>query len=143
MRRALALGTATACMAVLMVVHAAGPVAAYPSSNVVIAGHGWGHGRGMGQYGALGYALRGAPYTDILQHFYSNTTAGTIPAGAISVELVAAGGKDAIIYQPSQPPSVNGSVAPTKAMLVRKTGPNTFDIYYSSGCAGPWPASPN
>src|SRR5947208_11284789 len=106
MRRALALGTAIACMTALMVVHAAAPAAAYPSGNVVVSGHGFGHGRGMGQYGALGYALRGAPYTDILQHYYSNTTAGTIPAGAVSVELVAANGTDAIIYQPSQAPSV-------------------------------------
>src|SRR5437763_249192 len=99
MRRALALGVATACMTALMVVQAAAPVAAYPSSNVVIAGHGWGHGRGMGQYGALGYALRGAPFTDILQHFYSNTTPGTVANDPITVQLTRFDGVDGLVQQ--------------------------------------------
>ena len=68
------------------------------SDTVVISGHGFGHGRGMGQYGALGYALQGQSYTQILQHFYGNTAAGGIdPNTGISVQLVAADGKDAIV----------------------------------------------
>jgi len=31
----------------------ASPAHAYPSSHVEFEGHGWGHGRGLGQYGAL------------------------------------------------------------------------------------------
>ena len=38
------------------------PARAYPGSAVTLVGHGWGHGRGMGQYGALGYALGGWGY---------------------------------------------------------------------------------
>ena len=45
-------------------------VAAFPSDHVDFVGHGFGHGRGMGQYGALGYALGGMAYGDILQHYY-------------------------------------------------------------------------
>ena len=42
------------------------PARAYPGSAVTLVGHGWGHGRGMGQYGALGYAQHGFGYRDIL-----------------------------------------------------------------------------
>jgi hypothetical protein len=53
------------------------PASAYPASTVSLEGHGWGPGSGMGQWGALGYALGGAGYQAILDHFYG----GTAPAG--------------------------------------------------------------
>lgn len=58
--------------------------------GVTLLGHGYGHGRGMGQYGALGYAVDyNAPYQNILNHFYGGTTAGYVPAGQLmSVNLV-------------------------------------------------------
>jgi stage II sporulation protein D len=43
-----------------------------------IWGKGWGHGIGMPQYGAYGYALHGKDYRWILAHFYQ----GTEPASA-------------------------------------------------------------
>jgi SpoIID/LytB domain protein len=42
----------------------------------VFSGHGWGHGVGMSQYGAFGYALHGASYQQILAHYYPGTTLG-------------------------------------------------------------------
>ena len=39
----------------------------------VIKGHGWGHGVGMGQDGAYGYAKHGFTYTKILAHYYPGT----------------------------------------------------------------------
>ncbi len=46
------------------------PAAAYPSSHIEFEGHGWGHGRGLGQYGALGYANNhGWTYDRIVQHY--------------------------------------------------------------------------
>jgi len=32
-------------------------VADAAANDVVVVGHGWGHGRGLGQYGAYGYAV--------------------------------------------------------------------------------------
>ena len=47
---------------------------------VVIDGRGWGHGRGMSQYGALGYAINfGWSSAQILDHYYGGTTAGLAP----------------------------------------------------------------
>ncbi|HEY4095474.1 MAG TPA: SpoIID/LytB domain-containing protein [Baekduia sp.] len=43
------------------------------ASRLVIKGHGYGHGIGMSQYGAMGYAEHGASYTDILDHYYEQT----------------------------------------------------------------------
>jgi hypothetical protein len=40
-------------------------------TNAVFDGHGWGHGVGMSQYGALGKAQRGMKAADILAAYYS------------------------------------------------------------------------
>ncbi len=52
------------------------------SPTLVIQGAGDGHGVGMSQEGALGYAQRGYDYQAILAHYYTGTTLGTVPAGA-------------------------------------------------------------
>src|ERR671938_352349 len=41
-----------------------------------ISGHGWGHGLGLSQYGAYGFAQHGWKYDRILKHYYSGTTIG-------------------------------------------------------------------
>ena len=51
---------------------ASGAVAA-SVPTFVIKGHGWGHGVGMGQDGAYGYAKHGFTYTKILAHYYPGT----------------------------------------------------------------------
>ncbi len=43
-----------------------------------VDGHGFGHGVGMSQYGAYGYATHGKGYRFILGHYYSRTTIGTL-----------------------------------------------------------------
>ncbi|MDQ6713904.1 MAG: SpoIID/LytB domain-containing protein [Candidatus Dormibacteraeota bacterium] len=47
---------------------------AAPPGSVRFCGHGWGHGVGLGQWGAKGMALAGLNYRFIDQHFYSGTT---------------------------------------------------------------------
>jgi stage II sporulation protein D len=49
----------------------------------VVVGHGFGHGVGMSQYGAYGYASHGKGYRFILGHYYSGTTIGTLPGPRI------------------------------------------------------------
>jgi stage II sporulation protein D len=44
------------------------------SRYVAIAGHGWGHGSGMCQDGAVAMAEAGVNYREILQHYYSGVT---------------------------------------------------------------------
>ena len=52
---------------------AAQSAAAAALPTIVIKGHGWGHGVGMGQDGAYGYAKHGFTYTKILAHYYPGT----------------------------------------------------------------------
>jgi stage II sporulation protein D len=49
----------------------------------VVHGHGFGHGVGMSQYGAYGYAKHGKGYRFILAHYYQGTTLGTLPGPRI------------------------------------------------------------
>jgi len=53
-----------------------------------ISGGGYGHGIGMSQYGAYGYALHGKDYRFILAHYYQGTTLQrTNPAQTVRVLL--------------------------------------------------------
>jgi SpoIID/LytB domain protein len=59
--------------------------------TVAIEGQGWGHGIGMGQWGALGYAI-GADngdgnwtYQQIVNHYYGPATLQSLPGGAVTV----------------------------------------------------------
>ncbi len=58
------------------------------ASTLVIEGAGDGHGVGMSQDGALGYAQHGWSYEAILAHYYTGTTIGQAPAKAIIRVLV-------------------------------------------------------
>lgn len=59
----------------------AAPAAAAPSSatpaTVQVVGHGFGHGRGMSQYGAKAAAAAGNRYTRILSFYYPKTATGS------------------------------------------------------------------
>jgi stage II sporulation protein D len=78
--------TLAACVATLLL--GAGVASA---SSLVISGAGDGHGVGMSQDGALGYAEHGWTYQAILAHYYTDTALGQAPTGATVRVLV--GGK--------------------------------------------------
>jgi stage II sporulation protein D len=56
------------------------PGVAAASSTLVIEGAGEGHGVGMSQDGAYGYAQHGATYEQILAHYYTDTALAQAPA---------------------------------------------------------------
>jgi hypothetical protein len=62
-------------LALLGILAAAAPASA--ASRMTIRGAGFGHGVGMSQYGAMGYAEQGATYDQILAHYYTGTALGT------------------------------------------------------------------
>ena len=57
------------------------------ASALVFSGHGWGHGVGMAQWGANGYARHGWDYQHILAHYYQGTTIGSQPSPTVRVLL--------------------------------------------------------
>ena len=56
-----------------------------------VRGGGYGHGVGMSQYGAYGYALHGASYQTILGHYYQGTTLGATSPNRIVRVLLKSG----------------------------------------------------
>ena len=54
---------------------------------LVLDGHGYGHGLGMSQWGAYGYAKHGWTYDKILTHYFVGTTIGTTTVSTIRVLL--------------------------------------------------------
>jgi stage II sporulation protein D len=84
--RTLILSLAVVCLLV-----PAGTAAA--ASKFTIRGAGFGHGVGMSQYGAYGFALNGTGYRDILAHYYTGTAIGGLdPAQRVRVLLQSTGG---------------------------------------------------
>lgn len=67
------------------------PAGASGGSLFLISGRGWGHGVGLSQYGAYGFAQSGASYDQILAHYYPGTTLG--PAPLAEVRVLLAGGR--------------------------------------------------
>ncbi|MEU4608242.1 SpoIID/LytB domain-containing protein [Kribbella sp. NPDC023972] len=55
-----------------------------PTGDLKVFGHGFGHGRGMSQYGAQGAALAGRTATSILNFYYPGTTT-TAVSGSMRV----------------------------------------------------------
>ena len=70
----------------------------------LVSGHGWGHGVGMGQWGAQGYAQQGYSYDQILAAYYPGTTAGQTSVTAIRVLL--ASGRKTLVISSTQPVTV-------------------------------------
>jgi stage II sporulation protein D len=69
------------------------------ATTFVISGHGWGHGVGMAQWGAYGYAKHGVAYDRILAHYYPGTTLAPSPVTKIKVLLVE-GAKRVVVSSP-------------------------------------------
>jgi SpoIID/LytB domain protein len=57
-------------------------------ATLTIRGHGWGHGHGMSQYGALGAARKGLSAKQILRFYYPHTRTGSV-AGSVKVLITA------------------------------------------------------
>jgi len=76
-------GLVLACCALLVVSGAK----ASASSVLVVSGRGWGHGVGMSQWGAYGYASHGWSYRQILAHYYPGTALGRVGEPRVRVLL--------------------------------------------------------
>ncbi len=57
------------------------------TTNVTMVGRGWGHGIGMSQWGAYGYAKNGWTYKQILKHYYTGITLGKVNDKVLRVRL--------------------------------------------------------
>ncbi len=138
--RAVARLTALALLCALAVV-AGGPAdraEAATGDTLTFSGHGWGHGRGMGQYGALGYAVdHGWSADQILGHYYGGTNAGNVGSREVTVELTALNGKELVAI--GRDLRVNGAAVGSGdvAILARTQADGSVLLWTSTTCAGP------
>ena len=77
------------------------PAQAGAGTVFVIDGRGWGHGVGMSQYGARGFAEAGWGHERILKHYYRGTTLQLVPARPVRVLL--AEGRTAVKISSAKP----------------------------------------
>ncbi len=105
---------------------------------IVLDGTGNGHGRGLSQWGAYGYAVdHGWDWQQILDHYYGGTISGTTSAGQrIDVRLTDYDGMgDVGVISHGSGVRWNGQTAP--AMRADETTPGVFDIYKANTIACP------
>jgi stage II sporulation protein D len=125
LRRALLLTTCLALAATSLAGARTGTsarrTATLPPPSFFISGRGWGHGIGMSQWGAYGYAQRGIPYDQILAHYYRSTTLGKAPVARIRVLL--GEGKKALAVASDSPFSVRDG---TGTVYQLQPGPYSF-----------------
>jgi stage II sporulation protein D len=57
------------------------------AATFLVTGHGWGHGVGLSQYGAYGYAQKGVTYDKIVLHYFVGTELGAAPVSRVRVLL--------------------------------------------------------
>ncbi len=86
--RALAVGLS---LAATLVLAGTASAASSPATTLYVSGGGFGHGIGMSQYGAYGYALHGWSYQQILAHYYTGTALGTANPNQIVRVLLGSG----------------------------------------------------
>ena len=99
-------------------------------ARFTIRGAGFGHGVGMSQYGALGFAQQGRTYDQILRHYYTGTGLGTTdPAATVRVLLQSTG--TASFSGASQAGSRR--VNPGRTYQVRRRGSTQVDLLSASG----------
>jgi stage II sporulation protein D len=107
----------------------AGPASA--ASRFTIRGAGWGHGVGMSQYGAYGFALQGSGYRAILGHYYTGTAIGSADPGR-EVRV--------LLQSPRGRASFSGGsragerrIAPSRTYRVRRHGSTEVDLLSARG----------
>ena len=115
-----------------------------PTTSVTFQGHGWGHGRGMGQWGDYGYAVDyGKGWQWILDHYYGGTVLRTRtqpPNPDQRVWMRANSGHELIVEQPRAHMTVGGVASSAAAVRVERVDDTHWRVYDGASCAGPWTA---
>lgn len=118
-------------------------VAPVALKTLVIDGRGYGHGRGMSQWGARGMAEAGKPWRAILAHYYRGTTVSRrAPGERIRVlirsgESIVVGSSGRYEVRWNDGRSAGVSDAKRRYMRVRRAGGH-YVVEQSRSPSGPW-----
>ena len=119
---------------------------------VHLHGHGWGHGHGMSQYGALGAALAGVKWPDILAFYYQGTARTIIANPVLRVRVPRVGTGNVVQVKSTSTlrlswtgnPGTWASVGadsrfPATSWRIRANGTGSVVEYHTPGAAaGTW-----
>lgn len=107
-------------------------------AELAVKGHGFGHGRGMGQFGAFGYAtgLSGGPWdhSTILGHFYGGTTVGHINDNPLMAVLLKARNGQAMVIYRETGLQITGITGNPTAVRVTLRPDGVFDVQTGTSC---------
>ena len=139
-----ALATALLLVTGLAVAPLASPAGAQEGpTTMTFTGRGWGHGRGMSQWGAQGYATSfGWTHRQILDHYYGGTTMGSRPDATMRVRLISQDGKPTVVAIDAgtlllRTPS--GTLATgLRAVRLTRQADGKLLVEQGTGCSGTW-----
>jgi stage II sporulation protein D len=101
------------------------------AARFTIRGAGFGHGVGMSQYGAYGYAQHGAGYAGILAHYYSGTALGSAGDGRQVRVLLEAGRTSVTLTGAAQ--AGTRTLDPAKSYRIVRRGTAQVDLQSGAG----------
>jgi SpoIID/LytB domain protein len=110
--------------------------------TIYIRGHGWGHGRGMGQWGARGMAAQGKTAAEIITHYYAGVSIFTrapeqllVLVGSGRATVVTSDAPFTVRWRSGSPISAGGSDVPYVRVTPTKSGTR---VEGASAAGGPW-----
>jgi SpoIID/LytB domain protein len=127
------LGLAAAVLASgapLPIVSGAGSAGAAAPETLQVVGRGNGHGIGMSQWGAYGYAAdHGWSAGQILDHYYGGTVAGTTDATSITVRLMNLDNRQTAVVHDKGALAVDGVGGPWRSVVVREISDRNYGVW--------------
>lgn len=113
-----------------------------PPTAIVVRGHGFGHGRGLSQYGALGWATKySKTWQDILSFYYDkghvisaivDTDAKLLPGGNITVRLQSQDNVNTSVISDNGTLTWLGRGGNYAGLVAVPTGRNLYSVYGST-----------
>jgi SpoIID/LytB domain protein len=105
--------------------------------DVTITGHGYGHGRGLSQWGAYGYATGWGMTSDqILAHYYGNTVPGDIGNPEVSVRITTLDGVAPRVSSGQNVYAGGYWIEPGRTAQISRNADGTFALTTWYGCTG-------
>jgi SpoIID/LytB domain protein len=99
---------------------------------VVVDGVGNGHGRGLSQWGAYGWAVNyGSTWEQILDHYYGGTTMGDVGNSRITVRLLALDDQQTAVISATGMANW-GSTGNFYSLVAREVTENRYDVWGST-----------
>jgi stage II sporulation protein D len=100
------------------------------SSNFTIRGAGFGHGIGLSQYGAYGYAAHGADWRSIVLHYFKDTHIGNAAGRTIRVLLQSGNGT---VWVSGATRAGSHKLDSTKSYRLARKGLNSVELRTAAG----------